>query len=363
MERAVHEAQKAFEWEEAQRSGQAAAEERDEPLNSGSSNTASTDAAYAALFTSLLQVWHLHLSYCLASMDCALNGTADTNIRTVTERHLDILQGITMQVLPFLGRNTKTSTAVSTSDNADRWQVSLARRTFAAPVFGQLESVTTGTILYPLHLLLQEAYAKTFDDDSRGIRNSLIALLSFLLESKPFCTAACSAGLVRLLGDVIQKPDWVGDTASKIARQAVVADGLDHEHRRLLWSALAVACERSTECCSQLVTSNFMKILLLYVDLDTADSPVGVHLPCSTCHAAPALHTCMYTCMQTCMYMAHLHVRLHVRLHVHLHAVLICAMQSAAPNGAQRIWHSHLALARNPCECSNATCSCLVVAW
>ena len=69
---------------------------------------------------------------------------------------------------------------------------------------------------------VQEAYTTTFDEASKGTRNSLLALLSMLTDSPRFCEALAAEGqLLPLLARVAACPDVHSAADAGIAPAAV----------------------------------------------------------------------------------------------------------------------------------------------
>jgi len=94
-------------------------------------------------------------------------------------------------------------------------------------------------------------------------------VLSRLVESPRFCAALHESEADQLLATLAATPD-IAPCGTLIRFQAVACDALDHEMRRLLWANLTAMCELSPDCRAIVMQLGFMRVLLLYVDLEAA---------------------------------------------------------------------------------------------
>lgn len=76
-----------------------------------------------------------------------------------------------------------------------------------------------------------------------------------------------TGGLVHLLLKAALSPDLEPPEKHGITHVAVQPDAASHEEKQLLWNILIVMCEKSTNCCREVMRIRFMELLLLYVDV------------------------------------------------------------------------------------------------
>ena len=123
-------------------------------------------------------------------------------------------------------------------------------------------------------LPLQEAYTLSYDERSKEMRNTVLALLLFLVEDSKFCHCVNSCGLTNLLAKVACAHDMASPTSLGITPFAMKADDSCHEQVQLLWRILVCMCERSCESKVQILNLNFMRIILQYIQTDPKNMPV-----------------------------------------------------------------------------------------
>ena len=118
---------------------------------------------------------------------------------------------------------------------------------------------------------MQEAYTKAFDEAAKEIRNSLLAVLTLLIESPRFCGSLHASPLLDLLARVATCPDVHTPAAAGLTPLAVAAGPLAHEQLRFVWGMLATGCVNSAACRRRVVEVGFMKVLLMYADVDASE--------------------------------------------------------------------------------------------
>ena len=114
---------------------------------------------------------------------------------------------------------------------------------------------------------MQEAYTQCYEDAGKEIRNTILAILLFLAEDKEFCKLMQTSGLVHLLLKATLSPDLDNPEKHGITQFSALPDSAAHEQQQLLWSILVVMCEKSTNCCREVMRLRFMESLLLYLSL------------------------------------------------------------------------------------------------
>lgn len=76
-----------------------------------------------------------------------------------------------------------------------------------------------------------------------------------------------TSGLVHLLLKATLSPDLDNPEKHGITQFSALPDSAAHEQQQLLWSILVVMCEKSTNCCREVMRLRFMESLLLYIDV------------------------------------------------------------------------------------------------
>jgi hypothetical protein len=154
---------------------------------------------------------------------------------------------------------------------------------------------------------MQEAYTASFDEASKETRNSLLAVLSVLVESPRFCGTLASSDLLALLSRAAACPDVHSPKAAGVTPFAVAPDAAGHEATRLLWAALAQACEHSGACRRAVVEVGFLKVLLAYTDVDADEVRVQCWLQAAAC-LCPSADVCTLnaTLCLRCLVRAHI---------------------------------------------------------
>jgi hypothetical protein len=123
---------------------------------------------------------------------------------------------------------------------------------------------------------IQDAYTAAFDDGSKGTRNTVLAILTFLVESPQFCEMVHGSQLLKLLARVAATPDVHSPREAEVTPFSMAPDALCHEQYRLIWNILALVCENSKTCRELALDLGFMRVLLLYTNLEAASSAVRV---------------------------------------------------------------------------------------
>lgn len=113
-----------------------------------------------------------------------------------------------------------------------------------------------------------------YDNEAKETRNSVLAVLTFLVESPRFCAALHNSPLLQLLANAACVPDLQAAKEAGITAFAVQCDQLGHEQYRLLWNILASLCDHSSACRSVVLEAGFLRLLLLYTDLAAERSTV-----------------------------------------------------------------------------------------
>lgn len=124
---------------------------------------------------------------------------------------------------------------------------------------------------------MQEAYTTSFDERSKETRNTILALLLFLVEDCTFCHCVSTCGLTDLLVKVVCAHEVASPVTLGITPFSMQADDVCHEQIQLLWRILACMCKRSAESRAQIVSLGFMEVVLRYVKIDSVDMPVRSH--------------------------------------------------------------------------------------
>lgn len=125
--------------------------------------------------------------------------------------------------------------------------------------------------------MMQEAYTQSFEDAGKEVRNTILAIILFLVEDKEFCKMMQTGGLLLLLMKAAVSPDLESHEKHGITQFAVKPDSAAHEQQQLLWNILIVMCEKSTNCCREVLRLRFMELLLLYVDVHASSTKVLSH--------------------------------------------------------------------------------------
>lgn len=106
------------------------------------------------------------------------------------------------------------------------------------------------------------------EEAGKEIRNSILAILLFLVEDRDFCIQMQAGSLISLLMKVALSPDLEAPDKRYITEFAVQPDAASHEQQLLLWNILIVMCEKSSNCCREIMRLRFLDSVLLYVDIE-----------------------------------------------------------------------------------------------
>jgi hypothetical protein len=121
---------------------------------------------------------------------------------------------------------------------------------------------------------MQEAYTQCYESAGKEVRNTVLTIILFLAEDKGFCKVMQTRGLLHLLLKATLSPDLETPSKHGITNFSVITDAAAFEQQQILWNILIVMCEKSTNCCREIMRLRFMDLLLLYVDVPASSIQV-----------------------------------------------------------------------------------------
>eukprot|EP00892_Ulva_mutabilis_P011000 jgi/Ulvmu1/8272/UM041_0083.1 len=226
---------------------------------------------------------------------------ADNQRITEQQTSLDLLERLISCPSDFtppefhngFSRLSNQSVRQSIKESAERLRITMKQRNDSFPSIGNRGrqrlntedshgQAHTASVQMSLNLayaeaffsLLKEAYTSSFDERSKETRNTILAVLLFLVEDCTFCHCANSCGLTELMVKVTCVPDGAPITSSGITTFSMQADDVCHEQIQLLWRILMCMCSCCAESRIQILSSGFMQVILSYINIATARMPI-----------------------------------------------------------------------------------------